>query len=197
MDQAAPRRSRLYDAAQLAAVLDAMALQAAGLLAGAEAVALVGVLRRGAPLADMLAERLGAHGVAPPRRVDLAISRYADDLTLLYPQTRLLEDAAHAAPDLEGHTVLLVDDVLYTGHSLLRAVDWLVRRHAECVRVAVLAERCIARLPLHADVVGVRLQVAPGDIVECHVPPYEPAFAIELVHRPAAAPGNDTSRGGR
>lgn len=39
----------------------------------------------------------------------------------------------------------------------------------------------MTRLPLHADVVGVRLEVAPGDIVECNVPPYEPTFRIELL----------------
>ncbi len=114
MDEAAARRSRLYDAVQLAAVLDAMAARAA---------------------------------------------------------------------------VLLADDVLYTGHSLLRAADYLARRRAPCVRAVVLAERCATQLPVHADVAGVRLQVAPGDIVECHVPPFEAALAIELVHRPAIAEG--------
>lgn len=189
MDEAAARRSRLYDAVQLAAVLDAMAARAAALLAGAPRSALVGVRRRGAPLADLLAARLAACGLAGLRRLDLAISRYADDLSLLYPETRLVEDTAHAALDLNGYVVLLVDDVLYTGHSLLRAVDYLARRRAPCVRTVVLAERCVTQLPVHADVAGVRLQVAPGDIVECHVPPFEAALAIELVHRPAIAEG--------
>ena len=48
-------------------------------------------------------------------------------------------------------------------------------------RVAVLADRCAATLPIHADVIGARLQIAPAGIVECHVPPYEPDFRIELL----------------
>ena len=46
---------------------------------------------------------------------------------------------------------------------------------------AVLADRHVAQLPIRADVVGVHLQVAPPDVVECHVPPYEPLFQIELL----------------
>ena len=78
-------------------------------------------------------------------------------------------------------TVVLVDDVLYRGHSLARALDWALRRGAAEVRVAVLADRRVTSLPLHADVVGAALQVAADDVVECHVPPYEPDLAIELV----------------
>lgn len=47
--------------------------------------------------------------------------------------------------------------------------------------VDMLADRCTARLPVHADVVGVHLVVVPADIVACQTPPYEPEFRIELV----------------
>jgi pyrimidine operon attenuation protein/uracil phosphoribosyltransferase len=60
-------RSCLYDEAELEALLDAMALQAAELLQGRRRVALIGILRRGAPLADRLSERLvRLHGLAQP-----------------------------------------------------------------------------------------------------------------------------------
>ena len=49
------------------------------------------------------------------------------------------------------------------------------------IRAAVLADRCVAQLPVHADIVGIRLQVAPGDVVECNVPPYEDELRIELL----------------
>ena len=51
--------------------------------------------------------------------------------------------------DFTGRTVLLVDDVLYRGHSLARALDWALRRGAAEVRVAVLADRHVALLPVH------------------------------------------------
>jgi pyrimidine operon attenuation protein/uracil phosphoribosyltransferase len=173
----------LYDASELDAVLDAMALACVPLLAGRRRVTVVGVLRRGVPLAELLLERLARlePSLPAPTLLHLKIQRYADDLTLLHPETKLTEDPAHAALDLAGHAVLLVDDVLYRGHSLLRAVQWLAARQPAEVRVAVLADRHVAQLPVRADVVGLHLSMAPEDVVECHVPPYEPDLSIVLV----------------
>lgn len=182
MNPGPPDRACLFDHAELAALLDNMALQAAPLLRGRDRIALIGILRRGAPLADQLAERLVRdHGLAPPLRLDLKVKRYADDLTLLHPDTELTEQAQHAALDLTGWTLLVVDDVLYTGNSLLRVLDYLAPRRPAEIRVAVLADRCAATLPVHTDVVGTRLQIAPAGIIECHVPPYEPQWRIELL----------------
>lgn len=174
------QRTCLYDAARLEVVLDAMAARAAGLLT-ATPLAVIGVLRRGAPLADRLVERMVRnHGMAQPLRLDLHVKRYADDLRLLHPDTELREGAREAAIDLSGYTLLIVDDVLYTGHSIARVVSHLVPRAPAAIRVAVLVDRGVAALPVHADVCGLRLDVAPGDVVECNVPPYEPDWRIEL-----------------
>lgn len=181
MEPAPPSDPCLYDSEQLAVVIDDMARQAGPLLAGHPQVAVIGILRRGAPLAERLTAALvGQYRLAPPLRLDLSIKRYADDLTLLHPETRLTENAAHASLDLSGYALLVVDDVLYTGHSLLRAVEYLARKQPAAIYSAVLADRHVACLPLHADVVGVHLQLAPPDIVECHVPPYEAEFKIVL-----------------
>ncbi len=182
MSEASGPRTCLYDSTGLDAVLDRMAQQAASLLQGCGPLAVVGVLRRGAPLADRLTERLvQQHGLAPPLRLDLSVKRYADDLTLLYPDTQLTEEAGHAALDLSGHTLLVVDDVLYRGHSLLKVVAYLARKRPVAIRVAVLADRGVTTLPVRADVVGVRLEIAPADIIDCHVPPYEPDFSLQLL----------------
>lgn len=177
------RQTPIYDRAELERVLDAMAAALVPQLHGAGAVTLVGVRRRGAPLADGLLARLQQllPAGAPLARLDLLIKRYADDLTLLHPQTQLTEAAEHAGLDLAGHTVVVIDDVLYQGHSLNKAVQYLLAKGAGRIVSAVLVDRICARLPLHADVVGLKLQVAPGQIVECHVPPFEPTFQIVLV----------------
>lgn len=192
MERPPGRRTCLYDAEQLDAVVERMALQAAALLRGCERIAVIGLLRRGAPLAErittLMVER---HGMAPPLRLDIKVKRYADDLALLHPETQLLEEPAHAALDLQGRSVLVVDDVLYTGHSLLRVLGYLSRWSPAEVRVAVLADRGVLRLPLRADIVGLRLDVAPTDVIECNVPPYEPSWRIELLQpeRGAGAEG--------
>jgi pyrimidine operon attenuation protein/uracil phosphoribosyltransferase len=171
-----------YAPAQMQALIDGMAQQVMPLLVGQEKIAIIGVLRRGAPLADMLAAALCRQfQVSQPLRLDLKVKRYADDLKLLHPETQLTESAGQADLNLSGYTLIVVDDVLYTGSSLLRVIEWLNAKSPRAIHTAVLADRHVAQLPIKADVVGVHLQVAPGDVVECHVPPYEPLFQIELL----------------
>lgn len=158
-----------------------MAWQAAGFLLGKERIVLVGILRRGAPLAEMLHDRLtGRFQLNNITQMNLKIERYADDLTLLHPETRLTEDPQQAKLDLTGATVLVVDDVMYRGHSMLRAVEYLARKQAAAIRTVVLVDRGAKTLPVRTDITGVRLDVAPSDIIECNVPPYEKEFRIEL-----------------
>lgn len=182
MDTTVPgERFTLYDATRLRMVVDWMAAQAFPLLAGAEDPLLLGILRRGSPLSEMLGERLQAiYGLAVPR-FEIKLKRYGDDLALLHADTQLTENAAFSARDLSRATVLVVDDVLYQGHSLARVLGYLTQRGAAVVHAAVLADRCVAALPVKADVVGLHLQVSDRDVVECHVPPYEPEFKIELL----------------
>lgn len=175
-------RTCLYQATQLDAVLDNMAWQAAGLLTTKQHIMIVGILRRGAPLAEMLHMKLlNDFKLADMKLMNLQIKRYADDLTLLHPETKLTENPKHASLDLTGTTVLVVDDVMYRGHSMLRAVEYLARKQADEIRTVVLVDRGAKKLPVRTDIVGVRLDVAPSDIIECNVPPYETEFKIDLL----------------
>ena len=175
-------RFLLYAPDQMQPIIDAMAMQAAPLLAGHEKIAVIGILRRGAPLADRLVASLKKQFNLPePLRLDLKVKRYADDLTLLHPETQLTEQAGQAGLELKGYVLLVVDDVLYTGNSLLRVIEWLNAKSPSAIYTAVLADRHVSQLPIRADVTGVHLQVAPPDVVECHVPPYEALFQIEIL----------------
>lgn len=143
---------------------------------------IVGILRRGAPLAEMLHTRLMKHfKLANMSLMNLQIKRYADDLTLIHPETMLTENPKQASLDLTGTTVLVVDDVMFRGHSMLRAVEYLARKQAAEIRTVVLVDRGANKLPVRVDISGVRLDVAPPDIVECNVPPYETEFKIDLL----------------
>lgn len=181
-DKPQGKRTCLYDAEQLEDIVGDMARQAAGLLTGRTRIAIVGILRRGAPLADRLHARLReTWGFTDCVRLDLQITRYADDLTLLYPETRLTENPAHATLNLADHTLLVVDDVMYRGHSMLRAVEYLAGKQPAEIRTVVLVDRGAAKLPVRTDIVGVRLDVAPSNVIECNVPPYEDRFRIDLL----------------
>jgi pyrimidine operon attenuation protein / uracil phosphoribosyltransferase len=171
---------RLYDTAGSARLLDAMARRAASLIDGRPAT-LIGVLRRGAPLADLLAARLGR--IAPDlaiQRMDLKVKRYSDDLQLLHPDTALQLEGEQQAASFAGRVVIVVDDVLYQGFSAQRVLEFLRGREAEAIHLAVLVDRLARRLPVVADIVGATLQIAPDDVIECNVPPYEPEFAVDL-----------------
>ena len=160
------KRTCLYNATQLEAVLDTMATQIAGLLTGKERVVLVGILRRGAPLADMLHKRLlGKSQIEKLPLLNLQIKRYSDDLKLLHPETLLTENPEHASLDLTGVTVVVVDDVMYRGHSMLRAVEYLATKQADEIRTVVLVDRGATKLPVRCDIAGVRLDIAPADII--------------------------------
>lgn len=204
-----PSSTQLYDRLQTSQLLDHMAAQVAALMQASHGShtglitsqppstlltgdaptqpgsalpwCVLGVLRRGAPLADILCEKLLQHGLRPALRLDLMVKRYADDLALLHPETRLHDTQTPSSSSLAGYRVLVVDDVLYTGHSLLRVVNHLMARGAEQISLAVLVNRHCTTLPLRADVVGATVQIAQGDIIDCHVPPYEEDLGVYLV----------------
>ncbi|HRQ47262.1 MAG TPA: phosphoribosyltransferase, partial [Rhodocyclaceae bacterium] len=64
--------------------------------------------------------------------------------------------------------------------SLLRVLEFLRTHGADSVHAAVLVDRCIARLPVVADIVGARLQISHPDVIECNVPPYEQDLRIDV-----------------
>ncbi len=174
------RRLLLYDAKELELVLQDMARQAALLLPPDQGI-LVGILRRGEPLARMLQQRLAQlTGRAERPLYALKVKRYADDLSILHRQTQLTDNPELAALDLSATPLLVIDDVLYEGHSLLRTCGYLAQLGARQVLTAVLVDRHAGRQPIRADIVGIHLQVAPEDVVECNVPPYEREFRIEV-----------------
>ncbi|MBL8394338.1 MAG: phosphoribosyltransferase [Candidatus Accumulibacter sp.] len=174
-------RFRAYDAQQLEMVLDGMARRLAALLPDDRDIVLIGILRRGVPLAGMLVERLHGLGIRRIQRVALKVKRYADDLSLLHPETLLSENAEQSAVEWPGKVVVVVDDVLYRGHSLLRVAQHLAQRGVAELRSVILVDRGVGLLPIRADVTGVRLSLPEGSIVEVHVPPYEPDFCIDLL----------------
>lgn len=174
-------RYRLYAEVELERVVDDMARQAAAFLDATPTV-LLGMLRRGAPLADRLLARIRVHAPgAPVERLDLKVKRYADNLELLHPETHL---EAPSGVNLIDRRVIVVDDVLYQGYSLMRVFEWLATQNPAHVHAAVLVDRQRHRMPVHADIVGLTLKIAPDDVIECNIPPYEPDFAVDL-WRPA------------
>lgn len=119
---------------------------------GAENIAIIGILRRGACVAEMLAARvLEIEGAEVPVG-SLDISFYRDDVaTRLNPEVRRT-DIPFA---VEGRDIVLCDDVLFTGRTIRAAMDAVMDYGRPCsMQLAVLVDRGHRELPIRADYVG-------------------------------------------
>ena len=174
-------RTLLFDAKQVHDLIKKMASNLYGLIADHEKVALIGLLRRGAPIADLLDFELKQHlGVKNILRLDLDIKRYADDLSILYPKALLQVDEKMQPVNLSGYTVVLVDDVLFTGNSMLTVLEHITNKGVASVYIACLVNRHAQQVPIDCNITGAHLEVNPQSIIECNVPPYEASLKIVL-----------------
>jgi pyrimidine operon attenuation protein/uracil phosphoribosyltransferase len=148
-----------------------------------ESTALIGILRRGKPLAGMLAERLRRDHGLDPELGELKLKRYSDSLELLHDRPHLDDDRLDI--DIEGRHLILVDDVLYTGETGFRAAAYLRGKGATFIQAAFLCSRPGLKMPLHADFVGARFDIRPDWVIHCAVPPYEEHLGIALAHQDA------------
>ncbi len=133
-----------------------------------DALAIVGIHTRGAVLATRLKSLLDE--LLPERALlgDLDIGFYRDDVSQR-PQAPVLH-ASHIDFDVSGRTVVIVDDVLYTGRTVRAAIEALFdygRPHR--VQLAVLADRGHRELPIRPDYVGKNLPTARGEHVTVRV----------------------------
>lgn len=129
---------------------------------------LVGIPRRGVPLARRLADRMNtfARGDYPVGCLDITL--YRDDLRGRPP--RALAETELPAKGVDGMIVVLVDDVLYSGRTIRAAMDAL-RDHGRpaAIRLAVLVDRGHRQLPIRADYVGKNIPTAFDDDVAVHL----------------------------
>jgi len=128
-------------------------------------VVLVGVRTRGVPLARRLARSIKkAGGVEPPVGA-LDITLYRDDLTTIAPHPVL--KGTDIPCSIDGRTVILVDDVLFTGRTVRAALDELIDfgRPAR-IKLAVVGDRGHRELPIRADFVGRTLTTTRQEVVQ-------------------------------
>ena len=131
---------------------------------GAEGLLLLGLHTRGVPLAKRIAARIAAVEGTPVPTGSLDVTMYRDDLRS-HP-TRAPHKTELPAGGIDGRTVVLVDDVLYSGRTIRAALDALsdLGRPA-AVRLAVLVDRGHRELPIRADHVGKNLPTARSEKV--------------------------------
>src|SRR6188474_1247814 len=158
--------------------------------AGTAGLALVGIQRRGVPLARRIAASIAENeGVDVPVGA-LDITFYRDDLSLVAQQP--VVKGTDLPFDLNGATVVLVDDVLYTGRTIRAAMDALVDfGRPQAIRLAVLVDRGHRELPIRADHVGKNVPTSREELVKVHLAEIDDDDGVEierLVAEPTAEP---------
>jgi len=158
-----PKR-KILDAQQMTRVIRRMANEIVAENEGVETLLLVGIRTRGVPLAEKLAKEIQqAEGEVEMGILDITL--YRDDLSTVAAHPIVKETRFPSS--IEGKTVVLCDDVLYTGRTIRAAMDALVDYgRPRAVRLAVLIDRGFRELPIQADVVGQVVQTVPEEVVE-------------------------------
>jgi pyrimidine operon attenuation protein / uracil phosphoribosyltransferase len=158
-------------------------------------VALVGIHTRGAVLCRRLHALVGELSGAQVPLGDLDISFYRDDISRRGPAAAPVVHDSHLDFELEGRTVVLVDDVLYTGRTVRAAIDALFDYGRPTrVQLAVLVDRGHRELPIRPDYVGKNLPTAPGERVNVRVEEADGVDQVAIV--PAQEPAVMRGRSG-
>ncbi|NEQ33700.1 MAG: bifunctional pyr operon transcriptional regulator/uracil phosphoribosyltransferase PyrR [Leptolyngbya sp. SIO4C5] len=140
---------------------------------------LVGIYTRGVPLAQTLAQQIERLEQISITVGALDITFYRDDLDKISTRTPAKTKLPH---DLTGHTVVLVDDVIFSGRTIraaLNAVNDYGR--PEVIRLAVLIDRGHRQLPIHPDFIGKQLPTAGEEIIKVYLQGTDQRDAVELI----------------
>ncbi|KGX93241.1 uracil phosphoribosyltransferase [Pontibacillus halophilus JSM 076056 = DSM 19796] len=133
---------------------------------GVEGLVLVGIKTRGIPLAKRLQEKIASiEGVEVPiGEVDITL--YRDDLSNKDAKSEPELKGTHIHGELTNKTVILVDDVLYTGRTVRAAMDAIMDQgRPSQVQLAVLIDRGHRELPIRADYVGKNVPTAQEEVI--------------------------------
>jgi pyrimidine operon attenuation protein/uracil phosphoribosyltransferase len=143
-------------------------------------LAVVGIHRRGALLAQRLRDSLEALLEAEIPLGDLDIGFYRDDVASR-PEAPVLH-ASHIDFDVTGRTVVIVDDVLFTGRTVRAAIEALFDYgRPERVQLAVLADRGHRELPIRPDYVGKNLPTARDERIQVELVEVDEVDRVLLV----------------
>ena len=177
MEQLEPKAT-IMDEAAMGRALTRIAHEVIENNEGAQNLALVGIVRRGANLAEALADEIESiEGVRPPVG-KLDISFYRDDVT------RRVAPVLHKTEidfDVDGKDIVLVDDVLFSGRTVRSALDALMDfGRPATIQLAVMVDRGHRELPIRADYVGKNVPSSHEEDVRVFVKGLDGRDAVEI-----------------
>ena len=149
---------------------------------GTENLCLVGIKRRGVPLSHILAENIKNFEKCDVPVGYIDITLYRDDLS----ETNELPKASDSSLpfDISGKTVVLVDDVIYTGRTARAAIEAVFSYgRPAAIQLAVLIDRGHRELPIRPDFVGKNIPTSKGEIVSVMVDEFDGVNAVRILEK--------------
>jgi pyrimidine operon attenuation protein/uracil phosphoribosyltransferase len=172
-------RSRLMDAGEIRRAVTRIAHEILERNHGAGGVVLVGIANRGDRLAERLVAEIARIEGAAMRVGVLDITFYRDDIGLRAEAPEVKE--TRIPFDITGRTVVLVDDVLFTGRTIRAAMDALIDfGRPKAIQLAVLVDRGHRELPIRPDFVGKNLPTRPDEDVQVRLEETDGEDAVVL-----------------
>ncbi len=151
---------------------------------GAEDLALVGIRRRGVPLAQRLAKIIQRIEKKPVLLGTLDITLYRDDLSSATLDSKPVVQKTELEIPITGKSVVLVDDVLYTGRTTRAAMDALFRAgRPRRLQLCVLIDRGHRELPIEAAFIGRTVQTTENQIIEVKLREVDDAEKVLLMEK--------------
>jgi pyrimidine operon attenuation protein / uracil phosphoribosyltransferase len=168
----------LRDAAGVSQLIEKMAREISAIDAN-EIPALVGIRSRGVPLAERLAAQIKSLRGSAPELGMLDITLYRDDFSAAAEWPEVKESRIEF--EVAGRTIILVDDVLFTGRTIRAALNALMDYgRPRAIRLAVLVDRGLRQLPIQADFAGTRIETTATDHVSVRLNEVDGEDAILL-----------------
>ncbi len=147
--------------------------------ANLEDTLIVGIRRRGVPLAELLQEKIAARVGKRIECGSLDITFYRDDFSLV--ATQPVVHGSQLPFPIDRKKILLVDDVLYTGRTIRAALESVLDYgRPDKVELVVLVDRGHRELPIQADYVGAFIDTADNEMVEVRLPPVDNERGVYL-----------------
>ena len=149
---------------------------------GTENLVLIGIRRRGLPLAEEISKNIGIFEESAPPVGELDIRHYRDDL-IKNSELPVVEPTALPF-DVTGKNIVLVDDVIYTGRTVRAAIEavFALGRPAR-IQLAVLVDRGHRELPIRPDFVGKNVPTANNEVISVQIPEYDGKLCVELYQK--------------